>query len=43
MFWKNEREKNRALLSALLTEGAAVEKGTFFVYNITKYDKTIYN
>ena len=38
-----EREQRNSAFSPLLTEGAAVEKGTFFIFNITKHHKTMHN
>ena len=38
-----EREQRSSAFSPLLTEGAAVEKGTFFIFNITKHHKSMYN
>ena len=38
-----EREQRISAFMPVLTEGAAVEKGTFFIFNITKHHKTMYN
>ena len=37
-----EREQRYSAFMPVLTEGAAVEKGTFFIFNITKHHKTMY-
>ena len=38
-----EREERSTAFNPLLPEGAAVEKATFFIFNITKHHKTMYN